>query len=155
MGSPQDYARIWVNIGFVERRMRHLSFLFFSPWTFLPPAFFCLAYVCFPLFSAFSWFLCSHFFPLITETSLLGFLAFSSSGDEERENGGEGRDRKAPLSVPLLLLHGTGRTKAFPDRPDCFYLCSAYMSSACVFAAEPCGLFTFYHGPSPRRLRIT
>lgn len=158
---PPDYAWIWVNIGFVERKMRHLSFLFFSPSnpfssSFLPSCVY--VYVCFSLFSVFSFslpFFCSHFLPLITETSLLGFLVFNSSGNEERKKGGEGRGRKAPLSVPLLVLHGTGRTKAFPDRPDRFYLCPANMSSACVFAAEPCSLFTSCHGPPPRRLRTT
>lgn len=75
---------------------------------------FLLSYVCF-FFSAFFPFSLSFFLLslslLITETRLLGFLAFCFSG-EKKKKGGEGRRRrKAPLSAPLLLLHGTGRTK--------------------------------------------
>lgn len=47
-----------------------------------------------------------------------GLLAFSSSCEKKRKKRGGGRGIKALLSVLLLLLYGTGRTKAFADRPD-------------------------------------
>lgn len=85
-----------------------------------------------------------------------GLLAFSSSSEEKKRGGGGGgrRRRKAPLSVPLLLLHGTGGTKAFPDRPDRLYLHPANVSSPSVFTTLPHSLFSFCHKP-PCLIRIT
>ena len=106
--------------------------------------------------------LSSHFFLLITDRDKSsGPLAFGSSGErkkkeeaeeeEEEEEAAEEEEeekrRKALLSVPLLLLHGAGRTKAFPDRPDCPYLCPADASSPCVLATLPRTLFCFCHNP--------
>lgn len=87
-----------------------------------------------------------------------GLLAFSSSSEKKGEGGGEGggggRRRKAPLSVPLLLLRGTGRTKAFPDRPDRPYLYPTDVSSPCVLTILPRTLFSLCHKP-PCLIRIT
>lgn len=115
--------------------------------------------------------LSSHFSLLITDRDKSsGLLAFSSSSEgkgkkeaEEEEEEGEAEEeeeqhqdkrRKALLSVPLLLLHGAGRTKAFPDRPDHPYLCRADASSPRVLATLPRTLFCFCHNP-PCLIRIT
>lgn len=128
--------------------MRRLSFSFFFPPTFLPPAFYCLAYLSLslspPVSISLSFFLLSLSLLITDRDKSSGLLAFSSSGEKKKKGGGGGR-RKAPLSVPLLLLHGTGRTKAFPDRPDRPYLCPADMSSPCVLTILPRTLFCFCH----------
>lgn len=143
-GSLEDYAWIWVDIGFAEG-MRRLSFLF-SPQN-ISSSSFLLSRIGVSLFLRLSVsLLLSLTFSLNHRDKSSGLLAFSSSSEKKKKGGG-GRGRKAPLSVPLLLLHGTGRTKAFPDRPDRPYLYPAVMSSPCVFTTPPCTPFSFRHNP--------
>lgn len=114
-GSPEDYAGIWVDIGFVEG-MRRSSFLFSIQHFFFQLS--SVLHICLS-FSACLYlsFLSPLTFSLNHADKSSGLLAFSFSCEKKKKRGG-GRGIKALLSVLLLLLYGTGRTKAFPDRPD-------------------------------------
>lgn len=104
-----------------------------------------------PVSISLSFFLLSLSLLITDRDKSSGLLAFSSSGEKKKKGrggGGGGRRRKkAMLSVPLLLLHGTGRTKAFPDRPDCPYLYPTDVSSPCVFTTLPRTLSSSCHKP--------
>lgn len=132
-GSPEDYAGIWVHVGFAEG-MRRLSPPPHNTHIFLS-RFYCLAY----LSVSFCAWLCFFLSPLIFSLNRRWKRVFGAVGihvqwweEEKKEEKEEEEDKRCCQFALLLLLHTTGRTKASPDRPDHPYLYPGDVSSPCV-----------------------